>query len=29
MCCDREKLVKQVNNLVDSEEAKIAEPIEK
>jgi hypothetical protein len=29
MLCDKEKLVKQVNNLVDSEEAKITEPIEK
>lgn len=29
MLCDKEKLVKQVNLLVDAEEAKIAEPIER
>lgn len=29
MFCDKEKLVKQVNNLVDSEEAKITKLIEK
>lgn len=29
MNCDKEKLVKQVNKLVDIEEAKITEPIER
>jgi len=29
MLCDKEKLVKQVNQLVDFEEEKITEPIER
>jgi len=29
MLCDKEKLVKQVNKLVDLEEEKITEPIER
>lgn len=29
MLCDKDKLVEQVNQLVDSEEAKIIEPIER
>lgn len=29
MLCDKQKLLKKVNQLVDSEEAKISEPVER